>query len=135
CDESFADVISRERAFEVLRQAGRLRVGINRSRERRAESGEVRATVYGVDIVGKGIDLLVVAVVILNRDFDREVIVFLFEVDRLVVQRRLVLVQVLYELGDAALVIELVRPLRLLTLVFDRDADALVEKRLLTQPL
>ena len=39
------------------------------------------------------------------------------------------------ELGDAALVIKLVRLLRLFTLVLDRDANAFVEKRLFAQPL
>ena len=95
----------------------------------------MRASVYRVDVVGKRIDLFVVAVVVLNGDFDREILAFLLEVDRLVVKRRLVLVQVLDELRDSALVIKLVRTLRLLTLVFDRDADSLVEKRLFAKSL
>ena len=50
-------------------------------------------------------------------------------------QRALVLVEMLDELGDAALVIELVRLFWLFAFVLDRDADALVEKGLLAQPL
>src|SRR5262249_2243179 len=103
--------------------------------ERRTKTRKVRAAVDGVDVVGEGIDLLVVAVVVLNRHFDRKTVRFSLEIDRLVVQRGLVLVQVLYELCNTALVVKLVRPLGFLTFVFDRDADSLVEKCFLTQTL
>ena len=88
----------------------------------------MRAAVYRVDVVRKGIDLFVIAVVVLDGDLDREILALLFKVDRLVVQRRFVLVQVLDEFRNSAFVIELVRPLRLLTLVFDRDPDPFVQK-------
>jgi hypothetical protein len=51
------------------------------------------------------------------------------------VQHRLVLVEVLDELGDAAPVVELVGALGLLPFVLDGDANALVEKRLFTEAL
>ena len=95
----------------------------------------MRAAVHRVDVVGKGIDLLVVAVVVLNRDFDRKAVAFLLKIERLVVKRALVLVQMFDEFRNAALVVELVRTLRLFALVFDRDANAFVEKGLLAQAL
>ena len=55
------------------------------------------------------------------------------DVDRLVVDRGLVLVQVLDERDDAALVEELVR--LAVALVVDRDGDAAVEERQLAQAL
>ena len=50
-------------------------------------------------------------------------------------QRRLVLVQMLDELGDAALVVKLVRALRLFAFILDRDANAFVQKGLFAQAL
>ena len=49
--------------------------------------------------------------------------------------RGLVLVEMLDELGDSAFVVELVRLFRLLALVFDGDADAFVQKCLFAQAL
>jgi hypothetical protein len=90
----------------------------------------VRTAVDRVDVIRERIDLLVVAVVVLDCDLDRKIFTFLLEIDRLIVQRRLVLVQVLNELRNAALVVKLMRTLRLLTLVFDRDPNAFVKKGL-----
>ena len=45
----------------------------------------MRAAVYRVDVVGKRVDLLVVAVVVLDGDFDGEIVTLALEVDRLVV--------------------------------------------------
>src|SRR6185503_18616794 len=102
----------------------RLSVVVNRSRKRRTKTGEVCAAVYGVDVVSERIDLFVIAIVVLDGDLDRETLAFLLEVDWLVVERRLVLVQVFDELRDAAFVVELVRTLRLFPLVLNRNADA-----------
>ena len=95
----------------------------------------MRAAVDRVDVVGKRIDLLVVAIVVLDRNLDREIVAFPFEIDRLVVKRDLVLVQMFDEFGNAALVIELVRTLRFLALVLDRDPDSFVEKCLFAKSL
>ena len=93
------------------------------------------AAINGVDVVGERIDLFVVGVVVLNRDLNRENVGFLFEVDRLVVERGLVLVQVLHKLRDAALVVKLVRAFRLFAFVLDRDPDSLVQECLFAQTL
>ena len=75
-----------------------------RARERRAEADQVRAALDGVDVVDEREHRLGVAVVVLERDLDRDVaIAFAREEHRLGVQRLLVLVQVLDELDDAAL--------------------------------
>ena len=79
-----------------------------------------------VDVVGERVDLFVVAVVVLNGDLKREILRLLLKVDRLIVKRGLVLIQVLDELRDSTFVIELVRTLRLFAFVFDRDANAFV---------
>ena len=50
-------------------------------------------------------------------------------------QRTLVFVQMLDELGNAALVIKLVRLFALVPLVLDEDADAFVQERLFAKPL
>src|SRR5690606_432907 len=49
-------------------------------------------------------------------------------------QRALVLVKVLYELGYAALVVDLVRFLGLFAFILDKDADAFVRKRFFAEP-
>ena len=97
--------------------------------------GQVCAAVDGVDVVGERVDLLVVAVVVLNGHFDRQGIAFLLKVERLVVKRRFVLVEMFYKLSDAALVVKLVRALGFFAFILDRDANALVEKGLLSEPL
>ena len=67
----------------------------------------MRAAIDGVDVVGKAENLLVVAVVVLNRDFDCHAVALGFHVDRLVVQYVLAVVQMLDEFCDAAGVMEL----------------------------
>ena len=95
----------------------------------------MRTAVNRVDIVGERIDLFVVAVVVLNSDLDRQSVAFLLEVNRLVVKCRLILIKVLDEFRNAALVIKLMRTLRFLALVFDRYPNALIETRFFAQPL
>src|SRR5688500_20315193 len=91
------------------------------------------STIYRVDVVRKRVDLLVVPIVVLNGDFNREAFAFFLKIDWFVVKRTLVLVEVLHEFSDPTLVVELVRTFRLFPLVFNRDANAFVEKSLLTQ--
>ena len=139
-DQALAHVVACQPAFEILDQVGGLRVTADGLGERRAEAGQVRAAVNSVDVVGEREDLLVVSVVVLNRDLDRQVVALggvggLLEIHRLRVEHVLVLVKVLDEFGDAALVKELVLLLGVGALVDDGDLDPLVEERLLAQPL
>src|ERR1041385_4329763 len=95
----------------------------------------MRAAVNRIDVVGEGIDLLVVTIVVLDGDFDSQRIALSFEIQRLIVQRSLVLVEMFDEFSYAALVIKLVRSLRLFALVFDGYANAFVEKGLFAKSL
>ena len=136
--QAFAHVVARERRLlELLRQAGVLRVGVDRPGERRLEPFEVGAAVAVVDRVGERVDLLAVAVVPLQRDlaalFRPGVLLDLLEVDRLRVQRALVLVQMLDERGDAAGVLEVGRLVG--ALVLEVDLHPFVEERLFAQAL
>src|SRR5262249_26262496 len=90
-----------------------------------------------VDVVGKREDFLVVAVVVLDRNLDREVLLTsrFVEIDRLGMQNILVLVEMLDEFCDAAEVEKLMSLLSLGALIGNRDLDTLVEKGLLAQPL
>ncbi len=88
-----------------------------------------------IDVVRKGEYLFVVAVVVLHRHLDRKIVGDQFKIKRVFVKRALVLVEMLYEFGNAALVVKLVRLFFFLAFVFDKDADALVQKRLFAKPL
>ena len=77
-----------------------------------AEPGEVRAAFVRVDVVRERVDRLGVAVVPLQRDLGVDAVLLAVHVDRLLVDRRLVLVQVRDERDDAAFVVELVRSCR-----------------------
>ena len=97
----------------------------------------MRSAIYRVDIVGEREDLLVVTVVVLQRDIDRERVFGrageFFEIDRLRMKHVLVLIQVLNKFGDAAFVKELVFLLGVGALVNDRDRHAFVEECFFTQ--
>ena len=87
----------------------------------------------GVDVVREGVDRLGVAVVPLQRDLDVDAVLLAAHVDRLVVRRRPVLIQILDERVDAAFVQEVVR--LAVALVLDGDGDAAVQEGELPQPL
>ena len=93
----------------------------------------MRAAFVRVDVVGEGVDRLGVAVVPLQRDFGVDAVVLAAHVDRLLVDRRLVLVQMGDERDDAAFVVELV--VLPIALVVERDQDAAVQERELAQAL
>ncbi len=73
-DEAFAHVVAAEILLHVLEEAKLLADGVDGARERGAEAGEMRAAVDGVDVVGEAEDGLGVAVVVLERDFDFDVV-------------------------------------------------------------
>jgi hypothetical protein len=132
--QTFADVVAADGGvLQVLREAALGRVVVDRAGERGAEAGQVRAAFVGVDVVGEREDQLGVAVVPLQRDLGVDAVLHAAHVDRLVVDVRLVLVQVLDERHDAAVVLELVA--LAVALVVERDQDAAVEEGELTQAL
>src|SRR5439155_7833495 len=131
--ESFPDVVAGDAALEVLEKAVGLRVVRERTGQRRPEPGQVRAALARVDVVREREDALLVTVVVLKRHLDLGVAFLALEEQHLWVQRGLVLVQVLDELDDAALVQESVAPP--VALVLDDDLQAPVQERQLAQPV
>src|SRR2546425_501541 len=93
----------------------------------------LRAALARVDVVREREDALLVTVVVLERHLDLGVAFLALEEQHLWVQRGLVLVQVLDELDDAALVQERVAPP--VALVLDDDLQAPVQERQLAQPV
>lgn len=94
----------------------------------------MRAAVNRIDVIGEGEDLLVIRIVVLHRNFDGQVIFrsrSFFKIYRLGMKNVLVLVEMLDEFGDAALIEEFVFLFRFGTLVSDRDPDAFIEESLL----
>src|SRR5206468_10687960 len=87
----------------------------------------------GVDVVREREDALLVAVVVLQRHLDLDVALLALEEQHLRMQRGLVLVQVLDELDDPALVEERVAPR--IALVLDDDLEAAVQERQLAQTI
>jgi hypothetical protein len=104
--EALADVLAAQIGVLLLQEAFLARVGIQGAGERRAEAGEMRAALVGVDVVCEGEDGLLVGRVPLHRDLDLTVVGLVVEVDGLAVQHVLVLVEVGHEVNDAALVLE-----------------------------
>src|SRR5262249_60226130 len=101
--------------------------------QRTTKASEMPATLPGVDVIGEGEGLLLVAVVVLERALDLDVPPLALEIEDLGVDRGIVLVDVLDELPDAAGVDE--RQLLLVALVLDLDLQALVEEGQLAEPI
>ena len=133
--QPFADVVAAQaRVLQVLRQVVLSGVEVDRPRQRGAEAGQVRAAFMRVDVVGKRVDRLGVAVVPLQGDLDVDAVLLAVHVNRLVVDDGLVLIEIADERGYAALVEKLVA-LPAVALVIDGDRHAAVEERELAQPL
>ena len=138
--QSFANVIAGEVFLHVLEQPKLLARIVHGASQRGAEARQVRPAIDGVDVVGEAEHRLGVGVVVLQRDFHGNAIALGFHVDRLVVQDGLAAVQVLDELGDAAIELEF-RALGLAgfgigrALVGERDQQSLVEECQLAQAL
>ena len=131
--QPFPDVVAAHALLEVLGEVVLGRVGVDRSRQRGAEAGQVRAALVGVDVVGERIQRFGVAVVPLHGDFGVDAVLLAAHVDRLLVDRGLVRVQMLHERDDAAVVVELVA--LAVALVVERDENAAVQERQLAQAL
>ena len=125
--QAFADVVAADAGvLQILREVVLRRVGVDRSRQRRAEAGEVGAAFVRVDVVREREDQLRIAVVPLQGDLGVDAVLVALHEDRLLVDERLVLVQMLDERDDAAFVLELVA--LAVALIVDRDEDAAVQE-------
>src|SRR6188474_2367979 len=86
-----------------------------------------------VDVVREAEDQLRVAVVPLQGDLGVDAVLVTLHENRLLVDERLVLVQVLDERGDAAFILKLV--VLAVSLIVDRDEDAAIQERELAESL
>src|ERR1700730_16160760 len=91
------------------------------------------ASLMRVDVVGKRVDQLCIAVVPLQRNFGEDTVLVTLHEDWLLVHRSFVLVQVRDERDDAAFVMELMT--LGVALIVERDDDAAVEERELAKTL
>ena len=91
------------------------------------------SAVDGVDVVREGEDLLVKAVVPLQRDVHLGAVHFPFHGDGVIEQHRLVLVEQLDVRDDATVVFEIVRLIG--ALVAHRDAQAGIQESELAHPV
>ena len=132
--EALAHVLAGEVVLFLLEEVLLPGVVVERTRERGAEAGEVRAALRGVDVVGEGEDGLVVRRVPLHRDLYRAVGGLVLEVDDAAVDRVLLAVDVGHEVADAALVLE-GDALAVGALVVQGDLESLGEERRLAQAL
>ena len=124
-------------ALPLLQQAGLLSIGVDHPGEGGLEARFVHAASGGVDVVGKGIDDLIIAVVPLEGDLRLAVLPDAGDIDHVLVQGLLRPVQVGDEFPDASLIAHGVPPgfLRkfraLGPFVKDGDAQARVQEGLL----
>ena len=91
------------------------------------------SALVGVDVVDEGEDVLAVGGIVLEGQLDNDVVLGAFEEDGPGVEDVLVLVEILDELQDAALVLEIIGFAG--TFVGDEDADAAVEEAQLAHAL
>ncbi len=87
--QPLAHVIAGDGHFVLLlfqHSRGRSEV-VDRARQRRAEPGEVRAAIHGIDGVGERKYVFAVGVVVLQRDLDLHVPALSLYVNRRIVQR------------------------------------------------
>ena len=140
-DETLAGVVPGEAALHVLEEVLRGSVRIQRTCQRRAETGEVGSTVLVEDVVRVAEDLLRVASRPLHREVEHDVdgpscfgLYLGGERNDLLVDGLLRLGHERDELLDAALVLVAALLIRR-TLVHDVDDQARVQERELTQPI
>src|SRR6185436_17343786 len=131
--QALANVVARQVRVGVLEHARPARPVVQRAGERSTEAGDMRPAVHRVDVVREGQHVLGVRVVVLERDLDGRRPFALLDVDRALVERLLVAVQVPHERHQAAFEVE--RPLPVDPLVAKRDPDALREVRGLAEAL
>ena len=132
--EALPHVVPGQRLRVLLQEIVRVGVVIDGPRERRLEPDQMGPALAGIDVVGKGIEILGVGVVVLDGDFQGEIRLFDLHKDRLM-EGRLGSVQMLHKGHDAALVPEALFLFLPLTGIPERDAQPLVEEGQLAQTL
>ncbi len=138
--QTLAHVVAGEVFLHVLKQPGLLAKEVYGARQSAAEAAQVGAAVDGIDVVREAEHRFAVGIVVLERDLhgqDAAVrqLALAFEIDGLVVQDVLALIQMLDELGDAAVEKKLGGTGGFLALVGQGNLQALVQECQLAQPL
>src|SRR5439155_9767701 len=105
--KTLADVLALEVLLLLLEQLELARNAVERPGQRGVEAGEVRAALVRVDVVGEGVDRVLVRRVPLHRDLDRALLALALEVGDPLVNRILGRVDVRDEVPDPALIVEL----------------------------
>src|SRR5919112_6617875 len=131
--QPFPDVVTGKALLLLLEEALLTGVGVDRPRQRRPETGEVRAAFVRVDVVSKREDGVLEAAVPLHGDFHVPYLLLALEVEDGLVDGVLRLVDVLHEVPYAALV--LVRDVPVFfPLVHQPDLEPLVQESPLAEP-
>ena len=110
--ESLSNVLAGDGYLLFGSDAFLLEVGVQRPCQRSAEAGEMGATITLRDVIGVAVNVLLVGVIPLHRQFDGDVVLGTADLDDRRMQGRLGLVQMLNEGGDAALIFEQVTLVR-----------------------
>src|SRR5215210_5767229 len=125
--QTFPDVVAGKALLFLLEKTLLPGVGVDRARQRRPETGEVRAAFVCVDVVGEREDGVLEAAVPLHRDLDVPYLLLTLEVEDCLVDGVLRLVDVLHEVPYAAIVLVSDVPV-LFPLVQKPDLQALVQE-------
>ncbi len=104
-DQAFARIVADRLDLFPLRHALAFEVIVHGAGQRVAEPGEMGAAILLRDVVGKAEHPFLVGIVPLQRRFDADAVLLRIDVDDGLVQRCLVLVEVLDEGADAAVVL------------------------------
>ena len=105
--QPLAHVLAGEVDLLALQDARLVGIIVERAGQRRAEGGEVSAAVALRDVVGEAEDVLVIAVVPLQRDIDADLVALAVDGNRIGEQRGLGAVEIFDERRDPALVEQL----------------------------
>ena len=131
--QPFARVVAGQRHLGFLGDAAFVGVAVDGAGQGRAEGGQMGAAVALGDVVGEAEDVLVVAVVPLQRQFHADAVALAGDGDGIAHDRILVAIQVVDEGRDAALVEQLHLTRLHMAPVAQPDAHAGIEERQLAE--
>jgi hypothetical protein len=130
--QTFPHVVAAERFGVFFEEIVSVGITVDGAGQRGLEAHQVGAAFFGVDVVRERKEVFRVPVVILQRHFKNQVRPLRLHINRFM-QRGLGFVEMIDERDDPALVMEDL--FFFLTIVLERDGQALVEKGQLAEPL
>ena len=131
--QAFAGVIAGDGDFRLRCQSRRGRIAVDDTRQRAAESGQMGAAIALRDVVGEAENILVIAVIPLQRRLDHHTIALALDQDRLREDRGLGAIKMGDEGCNAALIDHGVGPDLVLALIAQGDLDARIQEGELAQ--